>query len=67
MHKLANEVDRIRASHKLAEHNRRQHAEYESLQSKRKQLPAAHHRHAVVKVVDENQIALISGETGKLC
>ncbi len=64
-HRLSAEnVEKLRAAHKLAENKRLHHHDFGDLQSKRKILPASHYRYAVTKIVADNQISLISGETG---
>lgn len=57
-------IEKLKATHKLAENKRMHHADFSELQSKRKSLPASHYRYAVTKIVADNQISLISGETG---
>jgi hypothetical protein len=56
----------VKGSYKVAELKRRHHPDYETLQRNRNLLPAAFHRLAVCSIVQENNIVLISGETGKL-
>lgn len=47
-----------------AQHARQSNKNYSGIQKKRNQLPAAHYRTAVCNLLKENQIVLISGETG---
>ena len=53
-----------RSRHAQAQESRRQHTEYARLQANRKKLPAHNYEDEVCQLVENNQIILISGETG---
>lgn len=57
--------DRLRTSYQNAENTRRNQSNFTLLQAKRASLPAAEYRQAVVELVKNHQIVLISGETGQ--
>jgi len=61
---LSAEIPYLEASYARAQDTRASKESFERLQTKRTELPAFEHRLAVTTLVKENQIVLISGETG---
>jgi HrpA-like RNA helicase len=62
--KLQNQLPRLKTAYENAQAARRTSPQYAASQKKRQSLPAAQHRSAVCQLVHNNQIVLISGETG---
>eukprot|EP01033_Poteriospumella_lacustris_P006658 gene6659-4801_t len=64
VHRLADQLPRIRASYAAAEAKRRADPRNAEMERKRASLPAAEHRADVVRTIQREQIVLVSGETG---
>lgn len=64
VNRLHDQLDKVRSSYAAIEAKRLAHPMYAELRRKRDTLPAAQYRDAVVENIKNNQIVLISGETG---
>lgn len=61
---LKDQLPFLKSSYEKAQSVRRASPHYASIQRKRQTLPVAQHRSAVCTLVHNNQVVLISGETG---